>query len=83
MKVYFLVGMFAVVVAGYIAGDNHHGDAIKGGIGNAGGRIGHSRTQMTEHHRSPAGNPRIPVGRMSGNLLVADIDKFYTALFKS
>ena len=82
MQIDFLMGVFAEVVAGDIAGNYHHGDAVQGGIGDAGGRVGHPGPQMAHDHGSLAGDTRIAIGRMGGNLFVPHIDEVDGAIFQ-
>ena len=82
MEIDFLVGMFAVVVAGDIAGNYDHGDAIQGGVGYAGRSVGHTGTQMAQDHGGLAGHPGVAVCRMGSDLLMADIDEL-RYLFKT
>ena len=69
-----LMGMAAKVVAGHIAGDDHHGDGVQRRIGHAGNYIGQARAQVTHDHSGPVGNPGIAVGGGGGNGLVAGAD---------
>ncbi len=76
------MGVLAVVVAGHVAGNDHHRDAVEGGVGDSGCGVGHARSKVTEHHRGLAGDPGVAVGGMGGNLLMANIDKADGAFFE-
>ena len=79
VQVHLLVGMTAVVVRRHVAGDDHHGDAIERGVGDAGRRVRQARTEVTENDRGPPGDTCIPVGGVRGDLLVPYVDELDTA----
>ena len=74
------MGVPAVVVGGHVAGDHHHGDAIEGGVGDAGGRVGETRTEVAENDRGPSSDTRVPVGGMRGDLFVPHVDELDLAV---
>jgi hypothetical protein len=75
VQVHFLVWVLAEVVRGHVSGDHHHGNAVEGRVGDTGRGIGEPWAKMREQHRSLAGDPRVAVGRVRGNLLVAHVDE--------
>ena len=80
VQVHLLVGVPAVVVGGHVAGDHHHGDAIERGIGDAGGRVGETRTEVAENDRGPTGDTRVAVGSVRGDLFVPHVDELDRAV---
>ena len=56
----------------HLAGDAHQRDRIHQSVGQAGDRIGGTRTRGHQHAAHLAGGTRIAFGRMHGSLLVAD-----------
>ena len=79
VQVDLLVRVPAVVVGGHVAGDHHHGDAIEGGVGHAGGGVGEARAEVAEHDRGPSGDTRVAIGCVGGDLFVADVDELDAA----
>ena len=79
MQVHFLVRVFAEIVRGHIAGDDHHRNAIERGIGHAGRGVGEPGTQVRQQHRRLARDARVAVGGVRGHLLVAHVDEFDAA----
>ena len=71
MHVDFLVGVLAVVVAGHVAGDDHHGDGVEGGVGHAGEDVGQAGTQVAHDHGGLAGDTGVAVGGGGGHGLMA------------
>ena len=80
MQVHLLVGVPAVVVGGHVTGDHHHGDAIEGGVRDAGGRVGEPRAQVAEHDRGPSSDPRVPIGGVGGDLFMPHVDELELAV---
>ena len=71
MEIDLLVGVAAVVVRRDIAGNHHHRDRIERRVGDAGARVGQSRTEVRQQHAGPARRARVAVGGMGRDLLVA------------
>jgi hypothetical protein len=75
VQVHLLVRVAAEVVRRHVAGDDHHGDAVERGVGDAGRGVGEPRAEVAEDDARPPGDPGIAVGRVGGDLLVADVDE--------
>ena len=69
-----LVGVTAVVVAGHVAGDDHHGDGVQGGVGHAGDDVGQAGAQVAHDHRGLVGDAGVAVGGGGGDGLVPGAD---------
>ena len=72
---HFLMGMAAKVVAGHIAADHHHGNAVQAGVGNAGQGVGEAGSQMAHQHGSLVRQAGVAIGCMGSDLLVAGRNK--------
>jgi hypothetical protein len=57
-------------VGGYLARDDHHGNAVHIGRGNAGDGIGHARTGCDQRHAYIAGRAGIAVSGMHSGLFM-------------
>ena len=53
VEVDLLVGVPAEVVRRDVAGDDHHRDAVEGGVGDAGGGVGEPGAEVAEHAPTP------------------------------
>ena len=71
MHVDLLMGVLAVVVAGHVAHDDHHGDGIQRGVGHAGDDVGQAGAQVAHDHRGLVGDAGVAVGGGGSNGLVA------------
>ena len=80
MQVHLLVGVPAEVVRGHVAGDDHHRDAIEGGVGHAGGGVGEAGAEVAENDRGPSGDPRVAIGGVRGDLFVPHVDELDAAV---
>ena len=75
VEVDLLMGVPAEVVRWNVAGDDDHRDAVEGGIGDAGGGVRETGTEVAEDHRRPAGDAGVAVGGVGGDLFVAHVDE--------
>jgi len=80
MQVHLLVRVLAVIMGRHVPGDDHHGDAVEGGVRDAGRRVGEPGAQMREQHGRLAGGTGIAVGRVGRDLLVPDVDEMDCAV---
>ena len=75
VEVDFLMRVAAEVVRRHVAGDDDHRDAVEGGVGDAGCRVGEPGAEVAEDHRGATGDPGVAVGGMGGDLFVAHVDE--------
>ena len=71
VEIDLLVRMAAEVVRRHVAGNHHHRDRIERGVGDAGGGVGQSGTEMRQQHAGLARRARVAVGGVGRDLLVA------------
>jgi hypothetical protein len=70
-RVAFLEGIQADGMRRHLAGDDHHGDAVHVGRGNAGDGIGHARAGGDQRHADVTRGAGVTIGRMHRRLLMA------------
>src|SRR5690606_35177747 len=80
-RVAFLEGIFADGIAGHLTADDHHGNGVHIGGGNACDGIGQARAAGDQRNTDLVGRARIGVGRMYGSLLVANQNMLEIILF--
>ena len=80
VEIDFLVRMPAEVMRRHIPRNNNHWDRVQRGVGYAGGRIGQTRPKVCQQHTGFPRGPRVTIGSMCRDLLVASRDETDPAL---
>src|SRR5437773_9734661 len=76
----FLVRVLAVVMRRHVSGDHDHRYRVERGVRYAGRGVGEAGPEVREHYRGLLFRPRIAVGHVGGDLLMANVDEFDPAL---
>ncbi len=75
-RIDFLEGVVADQGGGNLTGDDHHGNGVHIGGGNAGHRIGRARAGGHQHHTGFTGGTGVTIRGMGCSLLMADQNMF-------